>query len=484
MPEQKRARPATPPSGHPDDNLATVSSPKYTSEGMEQERAERIRSLTTEDDAPGEVLTTAELLDNVGWAGVQAWMKDRDHHPDHMKWEQIERSRARARRKIERELNAEERGGQGGATWFPNTVGATVEALRAGTISSPVPTVGQMSDGRCLFYAGKVNGVHGESGSGKSWTALYVAAQELGAGGRVAYIDLEDDEASIVDRLMKLGVPDDVIASGFYYLSPDESFTDDAREVLLRELEELAVDLVIIDSTGEALALDGARPNDDDDVARWFVRLPQAVARRGPAVVLLDHTTKATDKELWPIGSQRKRAAISGAQYLQKLVAPFDKDTPGGALLTCAKDRHGNYRVGLRVAAVEVHPDSDIETVDIELIRVEQQQQPVSVQLDEAKSAVAAYLNDHPNATATKIKDAVAARKETTQAAINALEAEGYVQVDKRRQAHRHTLLRPYVPELASEPSEDPPAPEGAVGDEGVARPRKELESSLQGRWS
>lgn len=102
--------------------------------------------------------------------------------------------------------------------------------------------------------------------------------------------------------------------------------------------------------------MDGAKPDDDDDTARWFRRLPTAIAKLGPAVVVLDHVVKADDGGLWPIGSQRKRAAISGAQYMQTVVRPFARDRAGAAKLVCAKDRHGNYRPGQKVAELTVTP--------------------------------------------------------------------------------------------------------------------------------
>lgn len=70
--------------------------------------------------------------------------------------------------------------------------------LLAGTITRHAPTIGRRDDGAALFYQEKVNGVAGASGSGKTGTALYAAAQELAAGEAVVYVDLEDDAAGVV----------------------------------------------------------------------------------------------------------------------------------------------------------------------------------------------------------------------------------------------------------------------------------------------
>lgn len=57
--------------------------------------------------------------------------------------------------------------------------------------------------------------------------------------------------------------------------------------------------------------------------------------------MLLDHMVKSDDGGLWPIGSQRKRAAITGAQYVAEVAVPFSKTADGMVALKVAKDRHG-----------------------------------------------------------------------------------------------------------------------------------------------
>src|SRR5262249_38045853 len=63
--------------------------------------------------------------------------------------------------------------------------------LLAGTIEQIMPTVLQRRDGRCLFYRGAVNGVHGDSGSGKTMLMSVAAAQEIASGNHVMYVDGE-----------------------------------------------------------------------------------------------------------------------------------------------------------------------------------------------------------------------------------------------------------------------------------------------------
>ncbi|MGN7247097.1 bifunctional DNA primase/polymerase [Janibacter anophelis] len=253
-----------------------------------------------------------------------------------------------------------------GSSWAEVDLSEVIAGVVAGTITRPAPTVGKRADGAALFYRGRVNGVAGASNAGKSWTGFLTCAQEITAGEHVVYIDLEDDPHGAVTRLLDLQVPPEVVTARFHYVRPAEAFGLLSAHRLAGLLDRVAPSVVIIDSTGESLALEGAKPNDDDDVARWFRRVPTAIARRsGAAVVVLDHVTKAEDGGLWPIGSQRKRAAITGAQYMQVNVKPFDRTTTGYSKLVCAKDRHGVYHQSQTVALLHVAPGDDVVHLEL-----------------------------------------------------------------------------------------------------------------------
>ena len=332
-----------------------------------------------------------------------------------------------------------------GATWLPVDLHETVAGLLDGSIERLAPTVGRRSDGAHLFYRGKVNGIAGASGCGKSWTVLHAAAQEIRAGEHAVYCDLEDDAAGVVQRLLDLGAdPRDVLAM-FHYVHPDEAYSAAAAAHLEAVVTEFWPSLVVVDSTGEALALDGAKPNDDDDVARWFRRLPTRLARTGAAVVVLDHIAKADDGGLWPIGSQRKRAAISGSLYMQAVVRPFDQDTPGVAKLTCAKDRHGTYRQGARVADLHITPHGDVlaelrAPVDVPATG-ERKWRPTGLM-----ERIAEALDGAPEPLSFRgVDERVSGKADHKRIALRVLVDEAYVTVsDGPRNAKLHTLVRPY----------------------------------------
>lgn len=213
----------------------------------------------------------------------------------------------------------------------------------AGTREVPKPTILVRTDGKALFYPGKINGIHGDSGLGKGWVVLAAAAELLQAGNTVMYIDLEDTVESIVARLTVLGISPEAIQERFIYLHPSDetSRAETDRLVCLVEMHHPA--LVILDSLGEAFGLDSVNEDKDNEVGPWLRALPRRLAEAGPCVVTVDHATKAGDNPLHPSGSKRKRAAIGGASYLVEAIKPLVQGRGGVIRLTTAKDRNGQY---------------------------------------------------------------------------------------------------------------------------------------------
>lgn len=324
--------------------------------------------------------------------------------------------------------------------WSPLDLAATVAGLLDGTVDRPEPTIGCFGSG-CLFYAGRINSVHGDSTGGKTWTALVTAKQEMERGEAVVYVDLEDTAAGVVSRLLfDLGVAPEVVAERFVYLHPDERLTPGAARGLAALLDARRPSLVVVDSTGEALAIEGANPNADEEVARWFRLLPRLAVRYGAAVLLLDHATKAGNNDLWPIGSQRKRAAVTGAAYLQKVATPFGKDQDGKAVLVCAKDRHGNYPLKRRVAALTVRGgaitlEPEHSTSPAGDFRPTGYMEKVSRWLEQAGA---------PQSKNQAEQAGLGNKKHVTDA-LAALVADGYVAVQAGpRGAQLHAVVRPF----------------------------------------
>lgn len=257
--------------------------------------------------------------------------------------------RAEARRRlalvIASETNQSERRHESTARsgWDDVPLDGILDAIEAGTLVLPVPTVGMLTDGSSgLLYAGRVNGIAGESGAGKGWLALTIGLEQMVLGRDVYYIDFEDSPALALLRLVRvLGAAPALIRGQFHYVHPSRH-DDDAIRSLVERVASTPGALVVIDSTGESIAAAGWNQNHDEDVAAWFQSLAHPLADDGGAtVLLLDHLVKSEDGGLWPIGSQRKRAAITGTQLVADVIDPFSETKNGAVALKVAKDRHG-----------------------------------------------------------------------------------------------------------------------------------------------
>lgn len=327
-----------------------------------------------------------------------------------------------------------------GSSWLPLDLAGTVEGLLAGTLIRPAPMIGRLPDGDALFYPGRVNGIHGDSTSGKTWTALAVAREQIGDGERVLYVDLEDNEAGMVGRLLEMGLAAEAILDRFSYVRPYDPCDAVALGLLLGTVEQIRPSLAIIDTTGEALALQGANPNADEEVATWMRRVARRIADLGPAVVLLDHIPKNHDgtTPLQPIGSQRKRAAISGAQYAQDCREPFSRDEDGLSRLRCGKDRGGYFATGQHVADLRIGPST------IGVAQLETPADATSFRPTVLMARISDWLTSNQGASKTAIETGVRGNSASKRAALRILCNEGHVVVEQRGQTFAHTLVRPY----------------------------------------
>jgi hypothetical protein len=122
-------------------------------------------------------------------------------------------------------------------------------------------------------------------------------------------------------------------------LNPETAASPNAVRAVLDLIAEHQPTLVVLDSVGAAFGLEGINEDRDNEVGPWLERVPKVLAKAGPAVLPIDHSTKAGDNPLHPSGSKRNRAAVTGASYLAEVLIPFDKDNPGSIALICAKDR-------------------------------------------------------------------------------------------------------------------------------------------------
>lgn len=324
-------------------------------------------------------------------------------------------------------------------SWAPRDLGPVLDGKQI----DQSPALLARGDGVRLLYRGKLHDLSGEPESCKGWLALHAAAECLKAGGRVAYFDFEDSEATAVERLLALGVERDTIRTVFAYVRPDEPLGAPQARSDLEATLSLAPELVVVDGVTEALALHGLDLEKNSDVAKWLELLPRPLARTGAAVALLDHVTK--DREArgrYAIGAQHKLAGVDVA-YRLAVVEPFGRGKEGLVRLTVAKDRPGHVRqhaTAGRIADVRLrsHGDGSV-TVALEPPDSAPAFRP-TVLMERLSRAV----EQQPGATKSQLRSAVTGRSDAKDVALQLLVADAFVRVEREGQAHCHYSVRPY----------------------------------------
>jgi hypothetical protein len=238
---------------------------------------------------------------------------------------------------------------------------ADVATLLESDLEPEEPDFLTRTDGRSLFYAGKMHVLQAEPSSGKTWIALLAALEVLGIGGSVVYLDYEDSARGILGRLLALGAEPAHVRDRFAYMQPAGAFGPTEKLELGRLLEKMNPDLVVIDGVAEALARDGLSEDRASEVVGWIERLPRWISRTGAAVVMLDHVAK--DKESqgrWARGSGAKLGAVDGASYQVKVTSSFSRSKAGTMKLVVAKDRPGGVgAIGDVAAIATIDPKAD-----------------------------------------------------------------------------------------------------------------------------
>ena len=217
------------------------------------------------------------------------------------------------------------------------------------------PTVAEVLPGRCLFYDGAINEVHGEPSVGKTNILLAAAGAVLEKGGKVFFLDPEDSPARIVPRALSLGIDREAMRTGFFYMQdPTPEDYAMAHEWARREQPEL----VILDGLAEALAREGLDENTPADVLTFFQDRIRPFADAGCAAVVADHVAKSTEtRGRWARGSGAKMGRYNGACYEIVLGESYTPTKPGHVRLKVAKDRNGGVgAIGTTVFELHFSP--------------------------------------------------------------------------------------------------------------------------------
>lgn len=335
--------------------------------------------------------------------------------------------------------------GEHGSTWADMDLTETVSGILDGTLQRPVPTLGRIDGAGALLYPGKVHGVHGMGGAGKTWLAACVIAERITAGEHVLLVDLEDTPATIVERLLiELQVPAEDVLARFHYKRPTEP-TLSGMARLHATVTDHDVSLVVLDSVGEALAADGVKQNEDAEVATWCARFARSTAELGPAVLLLDHVPKADEKSLMPIGSQRKQAAMNGVIYSLQRKVPFSRDKGGLAVLVVGKDRQGTYAHAQTVAELRVTPEAGRSRVELVAPTEAPRSADGEFRPTYLMEQASRFIEGNGPVSANQINQNVKGKREHVFQAVKALVAEEYVKrEDGPNRSVLHTSTLPF----------------------------------------
>jgi KaiC/GvpD/RAD55 family RecA-like ATPase len=171
-------------------------------------------------------------------------------------------------------------------------------------------------------------------GGGKTQAAVQFTVQVCQAGGRVVYVDVENDRREMAERLKPVvgqwGAEQAVRDRLIYLPSLDlPAILED--EQLMNAFVRLmaATDLLVIDSLTRVLAGFGYDEDSNKDIARFMRRLPDALAASGIAVLILDNTGH---------DESRARGAVSKTALIEAAYA-----VSGGKTISEAK--HGTIKL-------------------------------------------------------------------------------------------------------------------------------------------
>jgi len=268
------------------------------------------------------------------------------------------------------------------SSWIPDFINS--DAI----FDEPEPSILRRADGHCIFYAGKINALFGESESGKTWIALEAVRQELEKGNFVFYLDFEDSVRGIYNRLNTLEA-DLSHFKTFLYSNPTEPLSAGAREALLTKIEEFKPSLIVLDGVNAAMNVMGLDLEKNKDATSFSQEVLRPLRLHNAAIITIDHVTKSKDNRgNYAIGAQAKRADIDGCAVAVEVEIAFGRGIDGALALKVTKDRPGFVRAicqegkNLGVANIKAQASGTIkiflEGASVEVMTIEKKMEQVS----------------------------------------------------------------------------------------------------------
>lgn len=223
------------------------------------------------------------------------------------------------------------------------------------------PQVGRFSNtDHGLFYAGTINGLYGDGGTGKSLYLGKLVVEALEAGQRVVYWEFDNNSGkSILRRLMAQGASRQALVERLHIFRSEEDMDR------LDSAQRKQVGLVVLDALTPAigaLGLEVNHPTGTDTALRTFMA-PFTIL--GACGVFIDHV--GHEEKGRQSGSIRKSQAVQGALYR---IETEEGEEPrvggtGYAMLVLAKDNQGHAGPRDRVSAQITYDSTQPGRLDI-----------------------------------------------------------------------------------------------------------------------
>lgn len=338
--------------------------------------------------------------------------------------------------------------------WFRD-----LSTVLSGENPEPEPSVLARSDGRCLFYPGKVNGLLGESESGKTWVALQAVAEELRAGHPVLYLDFEDTAPGIVSRLRNLNVSDELMdpeAELLAYIGPEESLHGLSKADLAEAVASRQWSLIVLDGYNAALSTMALKLMDNSDITTFFTALLRPLSATGAAVVTIDHVPKDPEnRNKGGIGAQAKRATVTGSSVRVVVVEPFGRGKPGQLSLEVDKDRPGHVRGATNLAGawavvdIKADENGDVEMCVSEAEQITKVTGITNTRAEEFREKVSKFLESNDaEISGSLVEKSVTGNSSMIREALAWLSESGYInrRLDpKTKRTQLHSFQRSYT---------------------------------------
>lgn len=221
-----------------------------------------------------------------------------------------------------------------------------VAALLDGTMPEPpIPALLTRDDGRAVLYRGELNVLEGDPEDGKTWVALAAVVEEINAGGKALFVDMDHNGLhAIVGRLVALGANTDHMRSTqhFRHIEPDSA---DELDQVIADCASWQPGIAVYDCVGELMSVYGGNNDNADEYTAIVNRAVMPLVKAGAAAVLIDHLAKGKDSRAYGSGgTMAKRRKLGGVAVRVQPIEKLTRGRGGRLRLIGRKDRHSGIR--------------------------------------------------------------------------------------------------------------------------------------------